>query len=205
MTKVTMKLGLVEAASEDQILEAIKNITDKAYAAETKSIQLEADSARKLKEVTDKANAEITAAKNDLKTANEAREKAENDVVNIKATLAKAQADLKAATDKLAGLEAEKTAAEELQKETAAKALVDSHVKTGRIKNEAKIIERYVNMAKEDYEGAKELIESIPLSVKAPVFQTEVVNNGKKVEDGMSTTATALAVRNKLKREGRLN
>lgn len=203
MTKVTMKLGLVEAASEDQILEAIKNITDKAYTAETKLIQIEGENARKLKEITDKAVADVTAAKNDLKTATEAAEKAENDVVSVKALLTKAQADLKAVTDKLTVLEAEKTAAEELQKETAAKSLVDSHVKTGRIKNEVKIIERYVNMAKDDFEGTKLLIESIPLSVKAPVFQTELRTEG--IPEGMGTSATALAVRNKLKREGKLN
>jgi len=202
MNKVTMKLGLVEAATEDNIIEAIKVIENKAYVAETKILSMEGETARKLKEVQDKADAAVVAAKAELATVKDAAEKAEADLLTVKTTLTKTQSELKAIKDKYDAMEAEKNAAIAAENEAKAKALVDSHVRTGRIKNEAKVIERWVNLAKDDFEGTEEMINAIPLSVKSPV----IITGGpeKAVEGVHATSAMALAVKNKLKREGKL-
>lgn len=201
LTKVTMKLGLNDAATEDNILDEIKKIENRAYTAETKVIKMEGDHARALKEVTDKATADAAAATEVVNKANNERDAAKAQVTEITNKLTAAEAELKKVKDSLAALEKEKNDALEAEKQAKAEALVDSHVKTGRIKNEAKIIERYVNMAKDDFEGTKELIESIPLGVKAPVIVTDAVT---KTGDEMGTNAMTLAVRNRLKREGKL-
>lgn len=204
-----MKLGLVEAASEDNILEAIKGIENRAYNAETNLIKLENEQARKLKEVTDKAALDVANIRKELEDAQaetekvtEEKEKLQRELATAKAALTKLDGDLKQITNKVTEMEAEKKAAEDAEKEAKAKNLIEGHVRTGRLKNEKAVIEKWVNLAKADYEGTKEMIESIPLSVKAPVIQTEIPGSEKA---GMETTAMALAVRNKLKREGKLN
>ncbi len=200
MNKVTMKLGLVEAATEDNIIEAIKVIENKAYVAETKVLSMENEAARKLKEVQDKAAAEVVAAKAELATVKDACEKAEDDLLTVKTTLTKTQSALTEIKNKYEAMEAEKNAAIEAENEAKAKSLVDSHVRTGRIKNDSKVIERWVNLAKEDFEGTEEMINAIPLSVKSPV----IITGGEKSVDGIhATSAMALAVKNKLKREGK--
>ncbi len=211
MTKVTMKLGLVEAASEDNIIDAIKGIENRAYTAETRLIQMENETARKLKEVQDKATADIAAAKKEIEDAQaetEAvlaeKEKVSRELVQVKSALTKLDGDLKNITAKYEEMEAEKLAAIEAEKETKAKGLIESHVRTGRLKNDAKVIQKWVNLAKEDYEGTREMIEAIPLSVKAPVIQTDLPG-ATNTPEKMETSAMSLAVRNKLKREGKLN
>jgi len=202
MTKVTMKLGLVEAATEDNIVEAIKVIEAKAYTAETKIIQLETQHATKLTEVTNQATAEVTAANAKVTditaklTASEAR------ATTAETALTAKTAEYDAIKAKYDAMELEKTNAVEEAKKVAAKSMVDTHVRTGRIKNEAAVIEKWVALATADLDGTKSMIEAIPLSVNAPVFQTDIpaANN----QAGLSTTAMHLAVKNKMKREGKV-
>jgi ATP-dependent protease ClpP protease subunit len=193
LTKITMKLGLNEAASEDNIVTAIKSIEDKAYKAETDLLALQISSDKALKELTNATKAEVDAAK-------AATDKAKEDMDKMKAELAakqKAYDDCKAALDAMTN---EKKAAEEEAKNVAAKAMVENFAKIGRIKNEAPVIEKWVALAKADLAGTKEMIEALPLNVKAPVIPIENKLGDKEIP----TNAMGLAVKNKLRREGKL-
>lgn len=203
MTKVTMKLGLVEAATEDNIVEAIKVIEGRAYTAETRIIQLETQHATKLTEVTSQATADVKTANDKVTDITGKLTVSEARATTAETALAAKVVEYDAIKAKYDAMELEKTNAVEAAKKTAATAMVDAHVRTGRIKNETAVIAKWVVLATADLEGTKAMIESIPLSVTAPVFQTEIPAGGNRAE-GLATNAMHLAVRNKLKREGKV-
>lgn len=200
LQKLTMKLGLNEAATEDNILAEVKKIEDRAYTAETNIIQLEEKSKKEIREVKDKAKTDVDAAKADVETAKAEVETVKNNLKTIQDSLTAKEKDFTELKNKFDAMEKEKNDAIEAEKKTKSKTMVAAHVKTGRIKNDAKIIERWENMAMTDFDGTEELIKEIPLNSKAPVL-TEATPND--VAAGMETSAMALAVRNKLKREGK--
>jgi ribosomal protein S17E len=74
--------------------------------------------------------------------------------------------------------------------------LIKNAVETGRIKNETSIVEKYTNLAINDFDTAKDLIEAIPASKKATLIE-ETKNT---VTGTGSVIATTLAeIRNNLK------
>lgn len=208
MNKVTQTLGLIEGANEELVVDAIKGIKDKVYTSETAALKAKDDAVAEIRKIEAKAATDVAAA---TKVADDAKAEvvtAKAEVVDITAKLTDVQAKLDASTKELTDIKAkydamekEKNDAIEAQKATDAKALVDVHVKSGRIKNETKIIEKWVAMATEDLDGTKEMIEALPLSVKSPVFQTEVAKTD--VTGIHATTPMALAVKNRLKRQGK--
>jgi len=182
ITKITMKLGLNDAATEDNVVAAIKGIEDKAYQAEVDKIAAE----NKLAAVENAAKAEKAAMQKQL------------DEMSAKLAEDKAAFDkMKAEFD---AIQADKIKAENAAKEVAAKNMVEGYAKTGRIKNEAAVILKWTNLAVNDFEGTEEILKEIPLSKAAVVIPTQ----NKLGEGELPTNAMALAVKNKLKREGKL-
>lgn len=182
MTKITMKLGLNDAATEDNVISEIKKIEDRAYAAETATIAAEkslSDIENAAKKIKADADIELGKVKNELAEKITAFDKV------------KAEYDAML-TDKLA--------AEEVAKEIMAKNMVEGYAKAGRIKNEASVILKWATLAKNDFEGTEGLIKELPLNKSAVVIATE----NKLGEGEIPTSAMGLAVKNKLKREGKI-
>jgi ATP-dependent Clp endopeptidase proteolytic subunit ClpP len=148
MKSVTNKLKLNDEASEAAILSAIEEIQNKLEAAEVKN----------------KASIEeLEKAKNDMDEAVDKYNK-------MKEAFDAQKCELDEAKNKIS--QAEKAAAK-----AKAEATVHEYVRTGRIKNEAKLIESWVNKAIEDHDGTKALLESIPGNAKAVKF---VVDKGEE-------------------------
>lgn len=149
MLKVTNKLGLTEDASEDSILSAVILIADKNTALEAEN------------KVTKKAVDAAKAAYDELKASFDAQKN-----------------DLDAAQDKAKSLEDKIKEDEAKGVDAKAKNLIDGYVASGKIKNTAENIAAWVNIARTDYEGAKILIEELPINskaVKIEVKSTEAV------------------------------
>ena len=182
MTKITMKLGLNDAATEDNVISAIKVIEDRAYKAETEVIDAH-------------KNAEDCEVKN---------KKEKDELAKKLKDMEKAKADMDETYDKLKAqydaMEEDKMKAENAAKKVSAESMVDSFAKSGRIKNEASLKLPWITMAIADFEGTKTIIESLPLNKVANVIATE----NKLAEGELATTAMGLAVKNKLKREGKI-
>lgn len=198
MTKITMKLGLNDAATEDNIIEEIKRIEDKAYKAETKIIQLEDQHSKDMKAIKDKAAADLKEIENKLNTANDelsavkntlaAKEKELGDVIKVKDSLQKEKEEAIAAE--------KKTKAETMVKEIG--------VDTGRIKDDGsdackQVIAKWVDLAIVDMEGTQKMIEAIPLNKEA----VKIVTDSHTAKLDIPTTASYLRAKNKLKREGK--
>ena len=96
----------------------------------------------------------------------------------------------------------DKVKAENAMKEEEAKNMVSNFAKLGRIKNEATVILKWTNLAKADFEGTKAMIEDLPLN-KDAVKITDAVAN-KLGEHDLPSNAIGLAVKNRLKREGKI-
>lgn len=181
-TKVTMRLRLNDSAPADDVVKAIDAIEDRAKRAETAKDEaiLEAQNKAKL-------DAE---EKDELKRK---LKKAEDDKV-------KAQADYDDCKSQLDAMEEDKQKAEDAMNAEKAKNMVEGFAKAGRIKNEATVILKWTNLAKSDFDGTKAMIEELPLN-KAAVVIPEL----NQLKDGdLPTTAMGLAVKNKMKREGKL-
>lgn len=182
MTKVTMKLGLNDAATEDNVVSAIKEIEDKAYNAEVAKIAAE----NKVKEIENATKAEKEDLAKKLKEAEDAK-------AAVSANYDKLKAEYDAmVTDKLA--------AEKATLEVKAKNMVEGYAKAGRIKNEASVILKWTNKAVENYEETEELIKDLPLSKEAP--KLEIANQLKEGE--LPTSTIGLMVKNRQKREGKI-
>ncbi len=157
MQKVANHLKLNADAAEDSIIAAIKEVQDKAAAAEVKNQE----------------QAERIAA-------------LEADIAAGKDTLAAKEAELEQFKNQAA--EAEKAA-----KLAEAKNMVEGFAKAGRIKNDAAVIEKWVNKAVEDLEGTKALIEELPVNAMAPKAEEG------KIGQELPTTAVGMMARLKLK------
>ena len=182
LLKVTMKLGLNEAATEDNIISAIKTIEDRAYNAELAQIAAE-------KKLTDITNASKKEAK-----------ELEDKIAACEKDLEEMKQKYKLVKDELDAKNKAKKEAEEEEMKAKAKTEVENAVKLGKIKNDSKVIEKFTNLFITDPVTAKELIDELPVNKTAPVIP--VMN---KVQGIDATSALALSVRNKLKREGKIS
>jgi len=184
LTKVTMRLKLNDSAPADDIVKAIDAIENRASVAEAK-----------VKEVQDKAKSEAEASGMEMDALKEKLAKAE-------AAFEKAKKDYEDGKAKLDAMTADKKAAEDAAKEAKAKNMVDEIAKSGRIKNEETIKLKWVKLAMEDFDGTKEMLESISLNKSAVTITDQVAN---KLDKGvLPTTAVGLTVKNRLRREGKL-
>ena len=201
-----MKLQLVDGASEDQVVNAIKTIEDRAYVAETKIIKLEGDHQREIKDIKDKAKSEVDAATKKADDFETAKVQAETELTTIKDSLTKKEKEYNEIKAKYDQMEKEKNEAIAAEKKTKAETMVMNYVKAGRIKDNKdeaskKAIDKFVNLAIDDFDGTEAMIKAIPLVAKAPVIVTEAVRTeGGEAIGG--TSAMTLAVRNKMKRQG---
>lgn len=112
----------------------------------------------------------------------------------------KMKAELKEATDKYEDCMNELKALKDKMVEDKAKDSVANYVKLGKIKNEAKSIEKWTNMFIADFELAKDLVDELPVNKSAAKIET--VN---KVSDKTSAKYDAVArkmaeIANKLKK-----
>lgn len=116
---------------------------------------------------------------------------AEDKVTELSAQLATATAELATANEAT-------LAAKEAAADTAAESIVNDFIKIGKITNDSK--ESWKGMAKKDFAGTKKLLEDLPLNKTAPVLP--IINKLKEGE--LPTSAMGLAVKAKLKREGKI-
>ena len=184
LTKITMRLKLNDAARQEDIVAAIDAIENRAKVAEEKAVEVE----NKAKVKADADMEEMDALKTKIKKLLEDKEKNQAEYEDCKA--------------KLDAMTKDKLAAEEKAEGERVKNMIEGYAKIGRIKNEATVVLEWCNTAKElGFDRVKNIIEALPLNVKAPVI-TEVVNTLKEGE--LPTTAHGLMAINKLKREGKI-
>jgi ATP-dependent protease ClpP protease subunit len=188
MTKITMKLGLNDAATEDNVLAAIKGIEDKAYASDVAKISAE-------NSFTDLQNAS--------KKDKEDFAKKLKDAEDAKEMVCKAYDKMKMEYDAMV---TDKLTAETETKKVAAVSMVDGFAKAGRIKNDATAKLSWVEMAIADFDKTKNIIEALPLNKEAVI--TPATEFGKpgiiNTAADLPTSAMGLAIKNKLKREGKI-
>lgn len=122
----------------------MKQLTNKLNVAENAT---ESEMVAAIDSIVNASKSEVEAAK---KEAEEAKAKAEASET--------AYNELKA---KLDAMEAENIAKEEAEKEKNAKSLVDGAVKAGKIANKEEAITKWVNLAKSDFDGTKEMIDAL--------------------------------------------
>jgi ATP-dependent protease ClpP protease subunit len=119
--------------------------------------------------LVDNANEEsilagIEAIENKLVAKTTESEGLKNKVTTLEAGIATKEAELKTLKDeKEASDLAAKTAKEETVKNSA-KVMIEGFAKEGRIKNEAAVIEKWINKAVLDMTGTKEMIEDLPIN-----------------------------------------
>jgi len=182
-TKVTMRLRLNDSAPADDVVKAIDAIENRATLAESAKEKAIQDAQDKAKEDA----GELAKMK-----AQYEKKQAEAD---------KLKADYEATKAQLDAMVQDKLTAEEATKAEMAKNMVEGYATAGRIKNEATVILKWTNLAKVDFEGTKAMIEDLPLNKLAVKVEDAPVT----LEKGeLPTTAMALAVKNKLRREGKL-
>lgn len=184
MIKVTARLNLNDAAKEEDVVAEINKIENRAKIAEGKVETLTT-------EATATAQAHTTAlteVQNKL-TA----ESTEKEVLKTK---------LQQVQDKLTAMETDKKNAEKATAKLAIENTVKEFAKVGRIKNEASVILEWTELGETiGLEKVKSMIEALPLNKTAPAI-TNIEPN--KLEAGvLPTTSMGLAVKNKLKREGK--
>ena len=185
MKLVTNRLKLNDAATEDSIVKAIDAIENRAKTAE-QNLQAEILKAQD-KAAADKS--EVDKLKDALKKAEAEKEKAD-----------KAYNECKSMLD---AMEADKRKAEEDAKADKAKNMIEGFAKIGRIKNDATTILKWTNTALSlGLDEVKDMIEALPLNRKADEITHATPN--QLGEGELPTTAMGLAVKNKLKREGKI-
>jgi len=184
MIKVCMKLGLNDGTPEESIVQAIDSIMNKVTLAEQAK------------------DAAIQEAQNKAKTADEEFEKLKNKFKKLEEEKKAKDEAYDACKASLDAMTEDKLKAENAMKEEEAKNMVTNFAKLGRIKNEATVILKWTNMAKVDFEGTKLMIEDLPLNkvaTKAVDAEAQKLGAGE-----IPTSSIGLAVKNRLKREGKI-
>lgn len=170
---VTNKLGLNEDATEDNILKAIEKIQNKAKA----DMDTFEDKMTKLQKAKDDLDEEMNTLKKEKTDMEAAANKLKGEKVEV-------ENKLKTMTD-------EKEAAEDLALTEKAKNMVEGFAKIGRIKNEAKTIDFWTELAKANkgagFDIVKDQIEALPLNKTAPVIHvTNADATAKKYTMGVA-------------------
>lgn len=182
MIKVCMKLGLNDGTPEESIVQAIDAIMNRATAAEQAKLEAVSEAQNKAKADSD----ELNKLMDKLKKAEEAANKAKAEYEDCKS--------------RLDAMETDKLEADKKVEEEKAKNMVEGFAKVGRIKNEATVVLEWTNTAKVlGFEKTKAMLEALPLNkVATPIPDVNQLGDGE-----LPTTAMVLAVKNRLKREGK--
>jgi len=126
--------------------------------------------------------------------------KDDDELAELKAKFEKAKADYQDCKSKCDAMEEEKNVIENKLVEDKAINLVEDYAASGRIKNEESIKASWINLAKSDFETAKAMLETLPINKIAVKIENHVKSN---VTD-LPTTAMGLAIKNQMRREGKL-
>lgn len=184
MLKVTNKLKLASGTSEEYIVDAIGEIQNKLYTAESSLVTLTdkaTDAERRLALVTNKAKEELDKAndkaKSDMDDLEDKHSKKLKDMEDKYAKMKTACDDYKEMVDKF---KAEKDEAEDKMKTEKAENMVKEYARVGRISNDAKAIAKWVVLAKADMPGTKEMIEAIPLNKASNRINIKPENKGNQ-------------------------
>jgi ATP-dependent Clp protease protease subunit len=151
--KIANKLELIPEASEEAICNQIDRLLNK-----------------------------VSKAEKDCKDKQDELDKHEKDMKEMKDKHDKLKDELDALKKKVKDDDEADKVKNEAKLETEAKNMITGFVNSGRIKNEAPVIEKWVKAAKLDMAGTKEMIESLPLNVSA----------GKKIVDKKNSVAAAV-------------
>jgi ATP-dependent protease ClpP protease subunit len=181
LTKVTMRLKLNDAATEDNIVKAIDGIEDRAYKAETEVIALN-------NKVTDISNASAK-EKKDLEAT---LDKMKNDLTAKQ----KEYDDMKAKFD---AMTEDKIKAENAAKELTAKTMVEGMAKIGRIKNDATTVLNWTKLAVADFDGTKKMMEDLPVNKVAVKIEAVENNSPEAVKIQGSAQFKMLQIANRKK------
>lgn len=168
MIKVTAKLKLNPDASEESIVSAIDEVINKAKEEATAAAN------KTSKEQLDKMKADLDETEDKFKKQKEAYDKAVND-------LNEANNKLKEAADKALDVEA--------------KTFAENVVKEGKVKNEAKSIEKVVAQYKANAAGTKEIFDAIPVNKTAAKFE---IKTSEKEASTWNAAAEIAKISNKL-------
>jgi ATP-dependent Clp endopeptidase proteolytic subunit ClpP len=98
---------------------------------------------------------------------------AETQLTAVRNQLTERDATITTLTSQLNTMKGEKEAAEKASKKVAAENLVKGFVKVGTIKNDAESVAKWTDRAIADFEGTKDLLESIPVNRAAKKIITE--------------------------------
>jgi len=141
--------------------------------------------------------AAITEVENKFTKVSNDFKKMEDDYAEMKTQCDELKAKLDEAKKKAEDSDKAKNEAEIENKKGEAKNMVSNFVKIGKIKNEAAIIEKWEANALSDFEGTKNLLETLPTNGKAPV-----INAGNAAANEAELTMVAaramLDVRNRI-------
>jgi len=179
MKLVTNRLKLNDAATEENMVKAIDAIEDNAKARE-----------RELSEELEKVQNKAKADESEMDKLKAKMKKLEEDK-------AKNDAELEDCKSKIDAYEKDKLKAEDEAKADKAKNMVEDFAKIGRIKNEETVKLQWVNLAKNDFDGVKAMIEALPLNKKAEDIK-KVIN---KID--VPTTAVGLAAKLRAERNNK--
>lgn len=142
----------------------------------------------------DAAEASIVAAiesvQNQLTERDQTIQTLKDDIAARETAARKAAEDLQAAQDKLTELESERNAAQEAKALADATNMVKGYAAQGRIKNDDVTISAWTAKAKDDMDGVKTMLESLPLNKAAVTIQVDPQNKNE-----VSTTAGHLMAR----------
>lgn len=139
-------LNLNVDATENSVLQELKAKINAGIQAKEKSEE-ELD---KMKKQLDKMKADF----------DEMKDKYEKACKDAKDTKDKAEKDKKEAEDKV-------KEEQDKAKKVEAKAMVEPYVKSGRIKNEEKVVAKWIDLAVADLAGTKEMLDAIPVNKAA--------------------------------------
>lgn len=146
IAKITMRLALNDAATEDNIVSAINGIENRATTAEA--------ALNTANSTVNRLTAEVADVQNKLNAAN----------TKSIADLAAKDDALKLVKDELQAMKTDKENAEKAALKVKAETMVKGFADSGRIKNEATVILKWTNLAVADFDGTKEMLDAIPLN-----------------------------------------
>lgn len=176
ITRASNSLHGIWSAANQVINQYFNNQTPSTMKLVTNKLGLNADAAEA------SIVAAIEAVQNQLSEKDNTIEDLKKQVSDKEAAAQKAADDLKEAQDKLAQLEDEKKAAEDAKALAEATNMVKGFAAQGRIKNDDATIQAWTAKAKDDMDGVKNLLESLPLNKAAVTIQTASNNAAADVQ-----------------------
>jgi ATP-dependent Clp endopeptidase proteolytic subunit ClpP len=123
--------------------------------------------------------------------------KAEGDLATVRNQVTALEADKTKLTGEITTLKNQITAAETEGKKIKAQALVAAAAKLGTIKNDAGTIAKWTEKATTDYDGTKDLLESLPVNKNATTIQVDSSAEAKTILENQAAIEM-VAIKNRL-------